>query len=79
MGSLFGGGGGGGTSYIPAPAPVQATQPRAVDANKQVNDASNRQKQLIAASANGSNNIMNGGMGLNNDAKKKDKNLLGGT
>ncbi len=78
MGGLFGGGSSS-PSYIPAPSPVQATQPRAVDADKKVNDASNRQKQLIAASSNGSNNVLNGGMGLTNDPNTKNKSLLGGT
>ena len=75
MGGLFGGGSSG-TSYIPQS--TNADYDRSVDADKTAENAKNKQAQLIAASTNGSNNIVNGGTGLNDDdVNANNKKLLG--
>ncbi len=74
MGGLLGGSSGG-VSYIPTS--TTADYDRSVDADKTAENAANKQAQLIAASTNGSNNILNSGTGLSDDANTTDKTLLG--
>lgn len=75
----FGGGGSGGTpSYVPSS--TQATAPNSTQANKELDQAASNQKAILANNANGSNNVLNGGMGLTDDADKRNAKLnnLGG-
>ena len=76
---FFGGNSGGGTpSYVPQS--VQATAPSSTQANKELDKAASNQKAILASNTNGSNNVLNGGMGLTEDADKKNAKLtnLGG-
>ena len=77
MGAIFGGNSGAGVSYIPAPSPVQAVQPEAIQADKAVKDAADKQKKMLAAGVNTANNIATTPLGVSSQADVANKNLLG--